>query len=98
MQRISVVPAAECDAIWPHQFPAVRTVRTKDGSELVEKVLANRGGPQRPLSDDELRTKFTDNVSPWMDPEGVTLIAGIVEDPSRLGDLGALLAATVREG
>jgi 2-methylcitrate dehydratase PrpD len=98
MQRISVVPDAECDAIWPHQFPAVLTVRTKDGSELVEKVLANRGGPQRPLSDDELRTKFTDNVSPWMDPQGVALIAGIVEDPSRLGDLGALLAATVREG
>ena len=36
--------------IFPHQFPAVLQVRTTDGREMVEEVLTNRGGPQRPLS------------------------------------------------
>ena len=63
MSRITVGDDPRCDEIYPNQFPAVLTVRTTDGSELVAAVLANRGGPERPLSDDELAAKFTDNVA-----------------------------------
>ena len=59
----------ECDAIFPHQFPAVLRVRTTDGRDLVEKVLFNRGGPQRPLSYAELGTKFRDNATRMTDSE-----------------------------
>lgn len=62
MAKVDVVPDDRCDEIFPYQFPAIVTVRTTDGEEIVEEVLTNRGGPQRPLSDAELALKFEDNV------------------------------------
>jgi 2-methylcitrate dehydratase PrpD len=63
MARVDVVPDPRCDEIFPYQFPAILTVTTSDGAEWVEEVLANRGGPQRPLTDDELARKFRDNTA-----------------------------------
>ena len=62
MARVDVVPDDRLDRIFPYQFPAVLTVRTKDGTVVTEEVLANRGGNRRPLRDDELALKFRDNV------------------------------------
>jgi 2-methylcitrate dehydratase PrpD len=62
MSKVSVVADPDCDAIFPRQFPAVLTVRLRDGTEQTERVMSNRGGPDRPLSDDELARKFTDNA------------------------------------
>jgi 2-methylcitrate dehydratase PrpD len=63
MARITVKPSAECDAIYPDQFPAILRVLRTDGTEHVEAVLTNRGGPQHPLSSDELSIKFRDCAS-----------------------------------
>lgn len=60
--KVRCVANAECDAIFPNQFPAVLTIRLKSGEVLVEKVLANRGGPGNPLSFEELRIKFAANA------------------------------------
>ena len=60
--KVRCVANAECDAIFPHQFPAVVKVTLKSGEVLEEKVLANRGGPQNPLSFDELKIKFMANA------------------------------------
>jgi 2-methylcitrate dehydratase PrpD len=60
--RVRCVASPECDAIFPTQFPAVLTARLRDGRVLVERVLANRGGPDNPLSADELLTKFRANA------------------------------------
>jgi 2-methylcitrate dehydratase PrpD len=67
MAKVDVVADDECNAIYPFQFPAVVTLTTTAGDVLVEKVLTNRGGPARPLSDDELATKFRDNVAGRLD-------------------------------
>lgn len=67
MAKVDVVADDECDAIYPFQFPAVVTLTTTAGDVLVEKVLTNRGGPARPLTDDELTTKFRDNVAGRLD-------------------------------
>jgi len=61
MQRVSVVGDPECDAIFPDQFPSILRVRTSDGSSLEERVMVNRGGPDRPLSASELAMKFAAN-------------------------------------
>jgi 2-methylcitrate dehydratase PrpD len=63
MALVDVVADESCDAVFPRQFPAILRVRRRDGTELVERVMANRGGPDRPLSYDELVTKFRDNAS-----------------------------------
>ena len=67
MGRIQVEADEQCDEIFPYQFPSVLRVRTKDGSHLEERVLWNRGGPQDPLSDAELITKFRSNASRHLD-------------------------------
>lgn len=60
--RVRVTPNAECDAIFPNQFPAVLRIRTRAGSVHEAKVLENRGGPGNPLSVDELKVKFMANA------------------------------------
>jgi 2-methylcitrate dehydratase PrpD len=61
--KITCEPNAECDAIFPYQFPAVLTATLDDGTTITEKILVNRGGPDNPLSEDELGTKFTLNAT-----------------------------------
>ena len=78
MARVSVVADAECTSIFPHQFPAVVTVTTRAGEHLREAVLATRGGPQRPLADEELATKFHDNVRGRVEPERAAAAARAV--------------------
>ena len=91
MAKVSVEADPECDAIFPHQFPAVLRVRTTDGRDLVEKVLSNRGGPQRPLSYDELSTKFRDNAGRVVDADSVSRIQELVAGLEQLDDLSPLL-------
>ncbi len=63
MARIEVVGDHRLMAIYPCQLPARLTVTTTSGHTLVEERLANRGGPDQPLSDGELATKFADNTA-----------------------------------
>ena len=84
MARINVVGDTRLMAIYPCQLPARLTVTTTSGRTLVEEKLANRGGPDQPLSDGELATKFADNT--------VGLVADSVA--SRIyDDLSSLAAA-----
>src|SRR5262249_42908868 len=53
---------AACDALFPRQFPAVVRIEMANGAVYEERVMANRGGPGNPLSDDELRLKFRLNA------------------------------------
>jgi 2-methylcitrate dehydratase PrpD len=92
MARVTVGPDERCDAIYPAQFPAVLTVVTHDGSELRAEVLANRGGPENPLSDAELARKFADNTEGLL-ARGVR--DGVVDataDLARLADVESVVA------
>lgn len=59
---VNPVADPECTRIFPHQFPAVLTVRLADGTVIEERVRHNRGGPENPLSPTELTTKFLVNA------------------------------------
>ncbi len=71
--RVQCVAAEECDRIFPNQFLAVLRIRLKDGEEREARVSHNRGGPENPLSDEELEVKFRTNA-------GRVLPAGQVEE------------------
>jgi len=60
--RVKIVADPECDRIFPNQFPSIVRLTTTSGAVLEERVMANRGGPGRPLSREELRVKFADNA------------------------------------
>lgn len=62
--RVQIVDDDEATAEFPRQFPAVLTAELADGTSVTERVHENRGGPQRPLSADELAVKFAGNAEP----------------------------------
>ena len=61
-ERVTHVADPVCESLYPMQFASIVRVRLKDGRELVEEVLANRGTSGRPLSDAEIETKFRLNA------------------------------------
>jgi 2-methylcitrate dehydratase PrpD len=98
MAKVEVVADDRCTKIFPYQFPAVLRVRTRDGRELVREVLANRGGPERPLSFDELARKYRDNAARSL-PE--RQLDELQEQVARLGeieDVASVLAPLRRAG
>lgn len=74
MSLVDVVIDERCNAIFPYQFPAIVTVDTVDGRRLTEEVMTNRGGPDRPLTFDELGVKFADNAARQLDPGSITAL------------------------
>ena len=60
--RVRCVTDEKCDRIFPNQFPAVLRVWLKSGEEREARVSHNRGGPENPLSNEELETKFRTNA------------------------------------
>ena len=91
--RVTVESDPECDKIFPHQFPAVLRARLESGEILEEKVLANRGGPQNPLSSEELKIKFVGNAVRVLVREDALTLAGQILDPTNR-PVSELLAAT----
>ena len=65
---VTCVADDECTAIFPHQFPAVLSLTTKRGARLERRISVNRGGPENPLTTDELALKFTLNASRSLAP------------------------------
>jgi 2-methylcitrate dehydratase PrpD len=98
MALVDVVPDERCDRIFPMQFPAVVRVRTDDGQEWTEEVLANRGGPDRPLSDEELAVKFRANVAGRLDPETADQVAELVLGLDCLEDVSGVMKLLGRLG
>ncbi|GAA2122649.1 MmgE/PrpD family protein [Nocardioides bigeumensis] len=76
MQRVDIVADDRCTKIFPHQFPAIVTALLTDGETVVEEVLTNKGGPDRPLSFAALSQKFHSNVDPHLTAEAASAVTG----------------------
>jgi 2-methylcitrate dehydratase PrpD len=92
MQLVSVKADDRCSEIFPNQFPSVLRVRLRSGEEMVEEVMTNRGGPQRPLSYDELAAKFSDNAVDLLGTEAVQQVKALIAGLDELHDIGELLS------
>lgn len=95
MKRVSVGADDRCTAVFPHQFPSVLRVHLRSGEDVVEEVMTNRGGPDRPLSYDELATKFEDNAGRMLAPDIVAHVETLAARMEELHDVGQLLAPLV---
>ncbi len=90
--RVTCVANAECEAIFPDELPAIVHARTRGGEHHEVRVLANRGGPGHPLTDDELALKFRGNARPALADDGrVAQLSEALERLEELPDIGALL-------
>lgn len=92
--KVDVVADEQCTAIFPRQFPAVLSAELADGRRVTERVLANRGGPDNPLSESELTTKFELNARRSTQPESASKIAELAWD-LRAGTTAADVTAAV---
>ncbi|MEU8362977.1 MmgE/PrpD family protein [Nonomuraea sp. NPDC048882] len=91
MAKVDVVPDERATEIFPHQFPAVLRARDADGREWRQEVLANRGGPDRPLSAEELALKFRDNAAGRLSAATADAVAGLAGRLEQADDVGELL-------
>jgi 2-methylcitrate dehydratase PrpD len=76
--KVDVVADPVCDDEFPHAFSAVLRVRTHDGRRLEHRVHSSRGGPEHPLSADDLHTKFTLNATRVLSGSAAAAVAARV--------------------
>lgn len=76
--RVACVADARCDEIFPRQFPAVLRAVLHDGRREEVRVEVNRGGPQNPLTSDELEEKFRLNASRVLSEGAATRVSQAV--------------------
>jgi 2-methylcitrate dehydratase PrpD len=94
--RVRCVADAECDRIFPNQFPAVLRVRLKSGKAREARISHNRGGPENPLSDEELEVKFRANAGIALPAERVEELRSALEalgEADTVGDVVRLSRA-----
>lgn len=90
MAKVEVVADDRCSSIFPMQFPSVLTVTLTDGSQIVEEALLNRGGSDRPLSYEELSTKFMDNATRNLSTDEAEVVRDMVASLETLKSIGSL--------
>jgi 2-methylcitrate dehydratase PrpD len=96
--KVRCVADPECDELFPNAFPAIARVRTANGDRHEVRVMQNRGGPDRPLSDDELDRKFRENASRALDAGEVDRLDALLARLESSTDVRELLDATRRAG
>jgi 2-methylcitrate dehydratase PrpD len=88
--RVRCVADPECDAIFPEELPAIARVQTRAGERHTIKVLENRGGPSRPLTDAELSLKFRLNAARALDDGAVEELELAIDQIAELDNLAPL--------
>jgi len=97
MQRIAVVADPRCDVVFPDQAPAVLAVVTAAGDRVLEQVMVNRGGPDRPLDDVELAAKFEDCAKRALPPHVMGSLRKAIENLPAAGAVTLAELFGVRE-
>ena len=92
MARIDVAGDPGLMTIYPCQLPARLTVTTTGGETLVEEVLSNRGGPDDPLSEEDLATKYADNVAGLVTADTARRVYDTLADVAAAPSVAGLLA------
>lgn len=90
--KVETFVDAECEKTFPVQFPAVVRVTMNDGRVFEERVMANRGGPKNPLSEDELRLKFSINANRLVSEDRANQIASTILSLESQDTVSGLLA------
>jgi 2-methylcitrate dehydratase PrpD len=76
--------AVDTASTFPRHYPGEVMVETRDGRRLRHREAVNRGCADRPLSNEEIVTKFFDNASRGVSPETAEGIRDGVLDLDRL--------------
>lgn len=81
---------------YPAAFPGGVRIRTKSGRTIEADFPYQRGGPENPLSSDEVRAKFRENASLALSDETLEELEGAILTLEEQDDLTAALAPLTR--
>ncbi|GIF26131.1 2-methylcitrate dehydratase PrpD [Actinoplanes tereljensis] len=73
--KVRVVADEKATEAFPRAFAAVLRVRTRSGEHLEHRVDGSRGGPENPLSADEVAAKFEANAGRALSPADVAALS-----------------------
>jgi len=90
-EKVTIVPDAICDDEFPNAFSAVVTVTMKDGRQVSHRTHSSRGGPEHPLSTDELQTKFTLNATQRISADQAADLASAIRTLPSAASVGDLI-------
>jgi 2-methylcitrate dehydratase PrpD len=94
MQKVERVLDPEIEALGWEKIRSTVEVDLVDGRTLTQRADERyRGGPERPLTREELLEKFSDCASLVLPSERVTATFEMVESLERLDDVGDLVRA-----
>ena len=80
---------------YPAAFPGGVRIRLRDGRILEADAPYQLGGPENPMSPDQVRAKFRENAALALDDVGVAAVEEAVLTLEEADDVRALLAAKV---
>ena len=93
--KVELVADERATEIFPNGFAAVLRVRTKGGALLEHRVDSSRGGPEHPLTREELLTKFRLNAARALPAEHVgDLVAAVERLADGIGGAASVLSLT----
>jgi 2-methylcitrate dehydratase PrpD len=90
-EKVRVVPDEICDADFPQAFGAIVTARLDDGSTVAHRVRSSRGGPENPLSAEDLDRKFTLNAGRVLAPDEIARLSARIRALPNAPRVGPLL-------
>lgn len=94
--KVTIVGDPRCDEIYPDQFPASFHAVLKDGTEFRTHVGVTRGGPERPLTDEELAAKFRDCALRVLTDDDAALVEDACSNLDALTSVDPILEPTTR--
>jgi 2-methylcitrate dehydratase PrpD len=80
---------------YPAAFPGGVRITMKDGRVLEGELPYQRGGPENPLSAEEVRAKFRENASLALPEAAVESLEGAILSLEQLDDVTGLLRQPV---
>ncbi|MEU0572856.1 hypothetical protein ABZ297_46680 [Nonomuraea sp. NPDC005983] len=96
-QRVRCVADERASEIFPRAFAAVLRVRLRDGSTREHRVDSSRGGPEHPLTREELAVKFRANATRALPDDQVTALIAEAGELRTAPSLTPLLNLTVAQ-
>jgi 2-methylcitrate dehydratase PrpD len=85
-------------ATYPAAFPGGARIRTRDGRTLEAHHEYQRGGPENPLTPEEVRTKYRQNAGLALDSGAVEELEQAILALEEQEDLGTALAPLAAAG
>lgn len=92
-ERVRCVADERASELFPRAFGAVVRVRLRDGGFAEHRVDSSRGGPEHPLSREELEVKFRLNAQRALPDERVDELVSAVRELAEAATVARLLGA-----